>query len=580
MSKKIKVAAYARVSTEHEAQIYALGNQLEWYKKEIAKNPDYELVNIYVDEGITGTSANKRDGFMRMIEDAKKGKFQKIITRETARFARNTIDTLLTVEELEEYDVSIEFVCDSINTEDKDSELRLSIMAAMAQEESRKISQRVKCGQQVSMENGVIYGNGNILGYDRKVTWIDEKTKVVEMVINPEQAKTVKMIFDWYLGGWGIEKIKYELEKAGRLTAQGKTMWHASVISKTLKNSFYCGIMVYHKEYTPSYKKQKKKINYDKIPKLEVEGKHEPIVSKEDFDRVQKKLESRRQSMPYVKTGKLPKGHRPATSIWCSILECACGHNFNRRKWNRNKTSTQYGYQCYDTIHTGSVQTRKNKGLSLEGVCDTPMVQEWKLQMMSKAIFDNAPLEIDDIIELASSMIEKHIGDTPEEVSKNNKGIEEIRAQIEKLEKRIDGYLDMCADGEISKEKFLTKKAQAESEIKALEEKLEKLTPDDTATVEMPSESIAERLKALKNALLKYADFTTEDDVPDKIVDAFVEKVVVSKDGFDWYMRYSPENAISCNVEGRKGKTNVAFAPNTPFTSSRHRQQLKKASNC
>ena len=131
MSKKIKVAAYARVSTEHEAQIYALGNQLEWYKKEIAKNPDYELVNIYVDEGITGTSANKRDGFMRMIEDAKKGKFQKIITRETARFARNTIDTLLTVEELEEYDVSIEFVCDSINTEDKDSELRLSIMAAM-----------------------------------------------------------------------------------------------------------------------------------------------------------------------------------------------------------------------------------------------------------------------------------------------------------------------------------------------------------------------------------------------------------------------------------------------------------------
>ena len=109
------------------------------------------------------------------------------------------------------------------------------------------------------------------------------------------------------------------------------------------------------------------------------------------------------------------------------------------------------------------------------------------------------------------------------------------------------------------------------SEIKALEEKLERLTPNDTATVEMPSESIAERLKALKNALLKYADFTTEDDVPDKIVDAFVEKVVVSKDGFDWYMRYSPENAISCNVEGRKGKTNITFAPNTPFTSSQHR---------
>ena len=90
--------------------------------------------------------------------------------------------------------------------------------------------------------------------------------------------------------------------------------------------------------------------------------------------------------MPYVQTGRLPKGHRPPTSVWCSILECVCGHNFNRRKWNRNTTSTQYGYQCYDTIHTGSVQTRKNKGLSLDDVCDTPMIQEWKLQMMSPTI--------------------------------------------------------------------------------------------------------------------------------------------------------------------------------------------------
>lgn len=570
MSEKIKVAAYARVSTEHEAQIYALGNQLEWYKKEIAKNPNYELVNIYVDEGITGTAAYKRDGFMEMIEDAKKGKFQKIITRETARFARNTIDTLSTVEELEEYDVTIEFVCDSINTEDKDSELRLAIMAAMAQDESRKISERVKCGQQISMENGVIYGNGNILGYDRKVTYIDEKNKLVEMVINPEQAKTVKMIFDWYLGGWGIEKIKYELEKAGRLTAQGKTMWHASVISKTLKNPFYCGVMVYHKEYTPSYKKQKKKINYDKIPKLEVEGKHEPIVSKEDFDRVQKRLECRRQSMPYVKTGKLPKGHRPATSVWCSILECACGHNFNRRKWNRNSTSTQYGYQCYDTIHTGSVQTRKNKGLSLDGVCDTPMIQEWKLQMMSKAIFDKAPLEIDEVIELASSMIEKHINDKPKTTLDNRKAIAERHEKIKKLENRINNLIEMRADGEISKEIYFAKKEEAEKEIRLLQAELEALTPvsvvNDTQT-----ENIVARLGTLKNALLNYVDFTTEDDVPDKIVDAFVEKVVVSKDGFDWYLRYLPETAISCSVEGRKGNANVSFAPNTPFTSSQHR---------
>ena len=112
-------------------------------------------------------------------------------------------------------------------------------------------------------------------------------------------------------------------------------------------------------------------------------------------------LESRRQAMTYVETGKLPKGTRPPTSVWCHLLECICGHNFNRRKWNRNATGTQYGYQCYDSIRTGTVHARKNKGLSTEGVCDTPMIQEWKLELMSRHIFSKAPLEADDIVDLA-----------------------------------------------------------------------------------------------------------------------------------------------------------------------------------
>lgn len=139
-------------------------------------------------------------------------------------------------------------------------------------------------------------------------------------------------------------------------------------------------------------------INYGDVENIVVEGKHEPIISKEDFDRVQEKLNSRRQEMPYVKTCRLPNGIRPPTSVWCTLLRCVCGHKFNRRKWNRSAVDTQYGYQCYDSIHTGTVQTRQNKGLSTDDVCDTPMIQEWKLQMMAKAIFDNTPLEIDDTI--------------------------------------------------------------------------------------------------------------------------------------------------------------------------------------
>lgn len=251
--QKRDVAIYARVSTEHEAQLSALGNQLDWYKPILAARPDWTLTAQYIDEGITGTSAEKRPQFMKMVEDARQKKFNMIITREVSRFARNTVDTLQYTRLLKEYGVEVFFLNDNIKTFDGDGELRLTIMATLAQDESRKTSIRVKAGQETSMQNGVFYGNGNILGYDRVGK---------EMVINPEQAKTVRMIYDMYLSGMGVTTIQYELEKAGRLTALGKERWFASYISKMLRNSFYCGIITYHKEYTPDFLKQKKIKNY------------------------------------------------------------------------------------------------------------------------------------------------------------------------------------------------------------------------------------------------------------------------------------------------------------------------------
>ena len=211
-------------------------NQLDWYKPILAARPDWTLTAQYIDEGITGTSAEKRPQFMKMVEDARQKKFNMIITREVSRFARNTVDTLQYTRLLKEYGVEVFFLNDNIKTFDGDGELRLTIMATLAQDESRKTSIRVKAGQETSMQNGVFYGNGNILGYDRVGK---------EMVINPEQAKTVRMIYDMYLSGMGVTTIQYELEKAGRLTALGKEQWFASYISKMLRNSFYCGIITY-----------------------------------------------------------------------------------------------------------------------------------------------------------------------------------------------------------------------------------------------------------------------------------------------------------------------------------------------
>ena len=275
---KKRVVIYARVSTEHEAQILALENQMDWYKPILAARPEWTLVGQYVDEGITGTSAAKRPQFMKMIADAKKKQFDMIITREVSRFARNTVDTLQYTRQLKSLGVEVFFINDNIKTFDGDGELRLTIMATLAQDESRKTSVRVKSGQQTSMNIGVIYGNGNILGYKRVAKIVDDNKKEVEWTVDPEQAKTVKMIYAMYLDGMGLMQIKDELKRRGRKTSAGLDRWYCTVISHILKNSFYCGIITYHKEYTPDYLTQKKVKNYGEIEFTKVQGSHEALV--------------------------------------------------------------------------------------------------------------------------------------------------------------------------------------------------------------------------------------------------------------------------------------------------------------
>jgi len=180
---KRKVAIYARVSTEHEAQLSALENQVQYYDDILKKNPDWILYDRYIDEGITGTSTKKRKNFMGMMEDAKAGKFDLIITREVSRFARNTVDTLQETRKLKKIGVEVFFTEDNIWTfNDKDGELKLTIMATLAQNESKKTSQRVKAGQMISFQNGVFYRSGNILGYNKESFDLDLET--IEKNIN------------------------------------------------------------------------------------------------------------------------------------------------------------------------------------------------------------------------------------------------------------------------------------------------------------------------------------------------------------------------------------------------------------
>lgn len=197
-----KVVFYGRVSTEHEEQTYALKNQMQWYDELCKQYPNWDVVDRYVDDGITGTQAKKRPEFMRMLSDAKVGKFDLIVTREVSRFARNTVECLEFTRQLKSLNVEVYFVHEGLWTLDNSGEMILTIMAMVAQEESRKMSERVKAGQAISRKNGVLYGNGNILGYDRVGD---------TYVINPEQAETVRLIYNLYESGMGMQLIRNEL---------------------------------------------------------------------------------------------------------------------------------------------------------------------------------------------------------------------------------------------------------------------------------------------------------------------------------------------------------------------------------
>ena len=289
MNKKRIVAIYARVSTEHEAQISALGNQIQYYDNLFEQHPEWELYERYIDEGITGTSVKKRKNFMRMMQDAAEGKFDLVVTREVSRFARNTVDTLQQTRILRREGVEVYFTEDNIWTmNDEDGELRLTIMATLAQNESKKTSVRVKAGQMISFQNGVPYGNGNILGYNRSGK---------EYVINELQARTVRRIFDLYLDGNGVRKIQFALEKEGHLTATGLTRWQPGNISRILRNPFYCGTIVYRKQFVPDFLEQKKINNFGEVDKIVVEGSHMPIVTKEQFEKVQQMLDGKSESV-------------------------------------------------------------------------------------------------------------------------------------------------------------------------------------------------------------------------------------------------------------------------------------------
>ena len=551
MNKKRIVAIYARVSTEHEAQISALGNQIQYYDNLFEQHPDWELYERYIDEGITGTSVKKRKNFMRMMKDASEGKFDLIVTREVSRFARNTVDTLQQTRILRREGVEVYFTEDNIWTmNDEDGELRLTIMATLAQNESKKTSVRVKAGQMISFQNGVPYGNGNILGYDR----IGK-----EYVVNESQARTVRRIFDLYLDGNGVRKIQFALEKEGHLTATGLTKWQPGNISRILRNPFYCGTIVYRKQFVPDFLEQKKINNFGEVDKIVVEGSHTPIVTKEQFEKVQQMLDGKSESVH----NKGRRGKKVSNDVWCRKMKCECGSSYNRVTWHNSPEGPQYAYQCYNQIRTGSVKTRERKGLSTEGICVTKMVPRWKLEVMADMIFQKFWNDREGVLAIANEML-----DNCYENEHDNEALDRKRDLEDKMEswnRKYNNLLDMRMAGEIEKDRYDEKREQILKEQQRLKEQLEMIDEE----IGISDDIYQDKVEILKYGLEQNFNFSTK-HIPEEVIDAFVQEIIVCKDGFIWKLNLTPDDDLKLQVDGR---TNNYTVTQTELSSDGEQQR-------
>ena len=467
----------------------------------------------YIDEGITGTSAKKRPAFMKMLSDAKRGKFDLIVTREVCRFARNTVDTLQLTRELRNFGVEVFFVSDNIWTMDGDGELRLSIMATMAQEESRKISERVLAGQKISRQKGVLYGSGNIIGYDR-----DNAKRTY--VINEEQAAPIRMVFTLYSQGYGEKAIVNELSRLGCKDGHGNVSWSCTKISRILRNATYMGYICYNKSKVNNYLEKKRINNLDEDSFVYVKGNFEPIVSESLWHECERIRKSRISSLRLPDGETRRKGTKTTKNLWVSKLRCRCGSSYRIFKWRKLKDGTPvFGYQCNMRTVNPTRSFVLEHGLTDQLSCDAISVPEWKLDLMAKKIFEKVWGNQNKAILLACQMIEGCKSGKPTTLI----SAAPIQSKIEKIKNRKMNYAAMRADGELGREEYQALCKQADDEINRLEQDLKSIAP------EPDSAAVSANMKALHDFLEQKLDVRGACLAPE-LIEQFVEVVTPISD--------------------------------------------------
>ena len=523
---KKRVAAYCRVSTDKDDQANSFESQQRYFKKYIERNPDWELYEIFADEGISGTSTKKRKAFNRMISCAYHGDFDLIITKEISRFARNTLDSVYYTRELKKHDVGVFFLNDNINTLDADAELRLTIMSSIAQEESRKTSDRVKWGQKRRMEQGVVFGR-DMLGYD---------VRNGEMFINEEGANIVRLIFDKFVNeGKGTHVIARELREAGIKPMRVKE-WQNTVILRVIRNEKYCGDLVQKKTFTPDYLSHDKKYNRGQEEFVILKNHHEPIISREVFDAANKILDERALSQE----GKAKHSNRYAFS---GKIKCgACGNSYVAR-YKKRKDGSQYkAWRCMESARHGSPHIDKagnHVGCTCESIRNEDAL--YIMYLVSHSLEMKKNKIIKNMVDVINSVVSYDVSGTD-----TNRLRDKIKTTHEKKSSLIELYMSKY----INRDEFSAARIKCDNEISELNELIQGIEKKDTIMKQQSN-----LLTDISGAINEIVDgMTYEDEFYKNLLDRMV---VNDKDHIDVYLNLLPHK-WSYAVQTAKKITNSA----------------------
>ena len=486
---KLRVCFYARVSTDKDEQLHSLSAQVSFFNDYISKVPNWQFIGSYIDEGISGTSVNKREEFLKMIEDAKKHKFDLILTKEISRFSRSTLDSIKYTQELLQDGVGVYFLNDNINTILPDSELRLTIMSSIAQDEVRKLSERVSFGMKRSIDSGTVLGCSNIYGY------VKDKGK---LVIDEKEAEMIKIIFDRYANTTdGLSKVSKYLYELGYKNKKGKRI-DTTILTRIIENPKYKGYYCGHKTKVLDYRtKKKKKLNesdwiiykdYENVP---------PIVSEELWERANIKLRERQESFTNRAVNKKVFQNRYTYS---GKIYCGC-HNltYHRSSAGKRKNNPVWECQIY----------RKE---SLKG-CSNPRVFEFELNEVFKDIFNKLFKRRNTIFNEILSECKNYL-----ETNNSESDIKSFESKISVLNNKKDKLLELVMEEYLSKEDYKRQVDILNEELNTYQERVNELKNN-----KKDKNYIENKINEIKSSLEKCLyDDKCYSDVFNEIIDRII----------------------------------------------------------